>query len=145
MAGDFRAVARDADVVITCTPSAEYLIAAGDIAPGTFVAGVGVDNPHKRELAPDLLSRALLVADVLDQSATIGDFHHAIDAGALTREHVYAELGEIVAGLKPGRRHDDDIVVFDSTGMALQDVAAAAVVYERAVAQGAGQRLLIGG
>ena len=144
VAPDFRAAAREADVVVTCTPSSEYLLGAADIAPGTFVAGVGVDNPHKRELAPDLLARALVVADVIDQSATIGDLHHAIEAGVVTRDHVYAELGEIVAGRKPGRRGADDVVVFDSTGMALQDVAAAAVVYERAVAQGVGHRLPIG-
>jgi ornithine cyclodeaminase/alanine dehydrogenase-like protein (mu-crystallin family) len=81
------------------------------------------------------------VVDILEQAATIGDLHHALDAGVMTRAQVYAELGAIVAGVLPGRRHGEEVIVFDSTGTALQDVAAAAVVYERAVAAGAGRRV----
>jgi ornithine cyclodeaminase/alanine dehydrogenase-like protein (mu-crystallin family) len=64
----------------------------------------------------------------------IGDLHHAIDGGAITREDVYAELSEIVAGVKPGRANDRETILFDSSGVALGDVAAAALVYERALA-----------
>ena len=79
-----------------------------------------------------------VVTDLTEQCATIGDLHHAIAAGAMRREDVYAELSEVVAGHKPGRKSDDEIIIFDSTGMALQDVAAAAMVYQRAVATGRG-------
>jgi ornithine cyclodeaminase/alanine dehydrogenase-like protein (mu-crystallin family) len=70
-----------------------------------------------------------VVVDVLEQCAVMGDLHHALVAGVMGRDQVYAELGEVVAGKKPGRVNRDDVIVFDSTGMALQDVAAAVVVY----------------
>jgi ornithine cyclodeaminase/alanine dehydrogenase-like protein (mu-crystallin family) len=73
------------------------------------------------------------VVDILDQAAVSGDLHHAIAAGVMTRDAVRAELGEVVAGKKRGRLRDDEIVIFDSTGTALQDVAAAAAVYEKAI------------
>jgi len=79
------------------------------------------------------------VADVLDQSAAIGDLHQAIATGAMRREDAYGELGDIVTGRKPARQSAGEIFVFDSTGMALQDVAAAAVVYERAREQRVGR------
>lgn len=125
---------RQSDVVITCTPSQRWYIDRNDVRPGTFVAGVGADNEHKQELDPKLFVGNKVVADVIEQCATIGDLHHAIEAGVVTRKDVYAELGEIVAGLKPGRTSADEITIFDSTGTALQDVAAAAIVYERALA-----------
>jgi ornithine cyclodeaminase/alanine dehydrogenase-like protein (mu-crystallin family) len=119
-------------VCVTCTPSTQVLFAAAAIAPGTFVAGVGADSPHKHELDPRLLADNTVVVDLLDSCAAIGDLHHALEAGVMKREDVHAELGDIVAGRAPGRRHDDEIIVFDSTGIALQDVAAAVVVLERA-------------
>jgi len=73
----------------------------------------------------------------------MGDLHHAIAAGARRREDVRADLGEVIAGRKPGRRSADEVVVFDSTGMALQDVAAAVVVYQRAVVAGRGTPLAL--
>jgi ornithine cyclodeaminase/alanine dehydrogenase-like protein (mu-crystallin family) len=78
------------------------------------------------------------VTDLTAQAAAIGDLHHAIAAGLMTREDVHAELGEVVAGLKPGRTRADEIFVFDSTGTGLQDVAAAIAAYRGAAGQ-AGQ------
>ena len=130
-----------ADVVVTCTPSRAAFLR--DVAPGTFVAAVGADSEEKSEIAPSLLASSKVVTDVTEQCAAIGDLHHAIAAGAMTRGGVYAELGEIVAGRKPGRERDDEVIVFDSTGMALQDVAAASIVYDRAVARGAGVRVAL--
>jgi ornithine cyclodeaminase/alanine dehydrogenase-like protein (mu-crystallin family) len=105
---------------------------------------VGADSEEKRELDPALLARATVVVDVLEQCAAIGDLHHALDAGALARSDVHAELGEIVCGRKPGRTREEEITVFDSTGTALQDVAAAALVYERALERGGGLRVELG-
>ncbi len=136
---DFAAAARGADVCITCTPSSEYILGPDDVRPGTFVAGVGADDPHKKELEPALLAASTVVVDVLEQCATIGDLHHALEVGVMTRAQVHAELGAVVAGVKPGRTNEEEIAVFDSTGMALQDTAAAVVVYERALEVGAGQ------
>jgi ornithine cyclodeaminase/alanine dehydrogenase-like protein (mu-crystallin family) len=125
-----------ADIVVTCTPSRKAFLE--NVQPGTFVAAVGSDSEEKSEIAPSLMASSKVVTDVTDQCRTIGDLHHAIDAGAMRVEDVYAELSEIVAGKKPGRETDDEIIIFDSTGMALQDVAAAAIVYERAIAAGRG-------
>jgi len=130
---------RRSDLVVTCTPSTEFLVDAEMVRPGTFVAGVGVDSAHKKELAPALLKGSVVVADILDQCVAIGDLHHAITAGLMVRADVDGELGEIVAGRKAGRRSEAEIIVFDSTGMALQDAAAAVLVLERARAAGRGQ------
>jgi len=140
---DLVAACRASDVCVTCTPSRRPLLDAGDVSPGVLVAGVGADNEEKHELAPGLLARAAVVTDVLAQCERVGDLHHAIAAGVLRREDVRAELGEVIAGRRPGRTSADEVVVFDSTGMALQDVAAAVVVYERAVAAGRGAPLLL--
>jgi ornithine cyclodeaminase/alanine dehydrogenase-like protein (mu-crystallin family) len=132
---------RTSDVCITCTPSQRWIVDYRDVHPGTFVAGVGADNEYKQELHPQLMVGNKVVVDILEQCATIGDLHHAIEAGVVTREDVHAELGTIVAGVKSGRTSDDEITVFDSTGTALQDLTAAALVYEKAVAGGVGQRV----
>lgn len=120
------------DIVITCTTSRRFLISREMVKPGTFIAAVGADNPEKQEIDPQLLASSTVVADLLDQCAQIGDLHHAFDARLMTRDDVHAELGQIVAGIKPARTNNDEIIVFDSTGTALQDVAAAAAVYRRA-------------
>ena len=138
---DWRAAMREAEIVVTCTPSRQPIVGKDDVMPGGFVAGVGADNPQKQEIAPSLLAKGRLVVDSLDQAASIGDLHHAIEGGALRREDVHAELWEVVAGRKPGRVSADEITIFDSTGVAIEDVAAAALVYERAVRAGRGQRL----
>lgn len=134
-----------ADVLITCTPSRRPFVSFQHLAPGTFVAAVGADNPEKSEIEPETMRACAVVADVLEQCATIGDLRTAIAAGAMTRDDVRAELGAIVAGLAPGRRSDEEIVIFDSTGAGFQDAAAAAIVYERALAQGRGARVQLGG
>jgi alanine dehydrogenase len=84
------------------------------------------------------------VVDVLEQCAAIGELHHAIEEGLMTRDGVHAELGEIVAGKRPGRESEEEVIVFDSTGTALQDAAAAAVVYEKAIRSGRGTALALG-
>jgi ornithine cyclodeaminase/alanine dehydrogenase-like protein (mu-crystallin family) len=132
---------RESDICVTCTSSREPLLGPDDVKPGTFLAAVGADNPHKQELHPLLMAKGKIVCDSADQCAAIGDLHHALDAKTVTRSDVYAELSEIVAGKKPGRETDNEITIFDSTGTALQDVAAAARVYEKARNNGCGTRI----
>ena len=139
--GDLAAATRRSEICLTCTPSAVPLVTREMIQLGAFVAGVGADSESKSELAPDLLAGATVVADVLDQAATIGDLHHAISAGLMTRDQVHAELGQVVTGVRPGRTSDDEIMVFDSTGMGIQDAAAAAAVWEAASASGRGSTM----
>ena len=121
-------------IVVTCTTSKKAFIMKEDIRPGTFIAAVGADSEDKQELDPQLLVTNKIVADVSSQTASIGEFHHAIASGLVNISDLHAELGQIVAGMKAGRESDDEIIIFDSTGTALQDVAAASIVYEKAVA-----------
>ena len=139
-----RDAALGSDIVVTCTPSRVPLLAADDVPAGCFVAAVGADSEEKQELAPGLMARATCVVDVLEQCARIGDLHHALAAGAMQRGDVHAELAEVVSGRRPGRRSADEVTVFDSTGTALEDVAAAALVYERARAAGRGREIAFG-
>jgi len=141
LSSDLSAAVRQSDICVTCTTSREALLSFEDVTPGTFIAAAGADNPEKQELQPELIAKSKVVADVLEQCAVMGDLHHALKADAITLADVHAELGEVVAGKKPGRESDDEIIVFDSTGMALQDVAAASVVYEKARHLGVGFRL----
>ena len=129
------------DICVTCTPSRKFFLRRERVAPGTFIAAVGADSPDKQELDPALLGGNKLVVDILEQCATIGELHHALDGGIVTRENVHAELCEVVAGTKAGRESAEEVIIFDSTGMALQDVVAAAVVYEKAVTLNQGQRM----
>jgi alanine dehydrogenase len=138
---DLLAAVRQSDICVTCTTSRQALLSSDDVSPGTFIAAVGADNPQKQELHPNLMAASKIVCDILEQCAVMGDLHHALDAGVVTRADVYAELGEVVAGKKPGRETQEEITIFDSTGMALQDVAAAAVLYEKAQRDGSGVRL----
>jgi alanine dehydrogenase len=133
--------ARQSDICVMCTTSRKAILGASDVPPGAFVAAVGADNPEKQELDPSLFRDSKVVVDLLTQCRVMGDLHHALKAGTITEQRVHAELGEIVAGRKPARESAGEIIIFDSTGIALQDVAAAAVVYEKAIEQGRGTEL----
>ena len=129
------------DICITCTPSTRFFLKQHYVQPGTFIAAVGADSETKQELEPVLLARNKTVVDIVDQCASIGELHHAITANLMTTQQVHAELGEVVAGTTPGRISSDEIIIFDSTGMALQDVITASTVYKKAVDKGIGRTL----
>lgn len=122
---------RGCEIVVTATTATRPFLERSHLAPGTLVAAVGADNPGKSEILPDVMSAAAVVTDQTAQCATMGDLHHAVAAGAMRASDVRAELGMVVAGLAPGRRDDGEVVVFDSTGLAIQDVAAATAVHDR--------------
>jgi alanine dehydrogenase len=132
-AEDLAEAARSSDIIVTCTTANRYFITPEFIRAGTFIAAVGADNEHKQEIDPRLLVQAKVVTDLTDQAARIGDLHHAIDAGVMSAADVHAELGEVIAGRKPGRERADEIIVYDSTGTGLQDVAAAVATYAKAL------------
>jgi ornithine cyclodeaminase/alanine dehydrogenase len=120
------------DVLVTCTPSRVPFIHRKDVPAGLFVAAVGSDSPAKQELDADLIAASKIVADLKTQAVAVGETHHAVEAGFLNPDKIHAELGDVVAGKRPGRIAPHEIIIFDSTGTAIQDVAAAAAVYERA-------------
>jgi ornithine cyclodeaminase/alanine dehydrogenase-like protein (mu-crystallin family) len=132
------------DIVVTCTTAQRAFLAPEHISPGTFIAAVGADNEAKQEIDPRLLAMSAVVVDSREQCATIGDLHHALKAGTMSMADVRAELGDVIVDPSRMQRAPDEIVIFDSTGVAIQDVAAAAVVYERAVAQQVGLHVSLG-
>jgi ornithine cyclodeaminase len=130
------------DIVVCSTPSREPYLRAEWLAPGMHVTAMGSDNPGKQELFPEVLARVdKLVVDSVEQCVTKGELHHAVEAGTLEVDAVYAELSAIAAGLKPGRTSDAEITVADLTGLGAQDTAVASFVLKRALAEGIGARL----
>ena len=136
---DLAAAVGESDICVTCTPSKEYFLKREYVSRGTFIAAVGADSEDKQELDPALIGSNKVVVDLLEQCASIGELHHALNHGLLTKQEVHAELGEVITGKKAGRTSEEEIITFDSTGTALQDVAAAAIVYERAVSTNMGR------
>jgi len=128
-----------ADVIVTATPSFQPVIEDGWIAPGTHINAFGSDTRGKQELDVKLMARAKVVPDYLPQARELGECQHAFRAGLI--QQVHAELGEILTGSKPGRESDDEITVFDATGIALQDLAVAARAYTAAQERGMGTRV----
>jgi alanine dehydrogenase len=134
--GEGATVASDRDealgaaVVATVTPGGEILFPPGSLRPGQHASLMGADGPGKAEIAVEELLRARVVCDEWEQASHNGDIGRAVDAGSLRREDV-AELGRVLTGEEEGRRSDDEITVFDSTGLAVQDLAVAIAVYER--------------
>ncbi len=144
LASSVREAVEQADIVITVTASREPLVQPDWIARGALVIAVGSDGPDKQELEVELLARAdRIVADSLPQCLRLGEIHHAVERGAISRDKVTTELGQITAGLKPGRTSDDEIIVCDLTGVGVQDVAAASLVLERALQNGKGETLAL--
>lgn len=133
------------DICVTCTPSKQPILGRELVAPGVFVAAVGADNEDKRELDAALMASSKIVVDIMEQCASIGELHHALEEGVISRSDVHSELAEVISGRKAGRANREEVIIFDSTGTALQDVAAAAVVYEKALNQGVGISLNFAG
>jgi ornithine cyclodeaminase/alanine dehydrogenase-like protein (mu-crystallin family) len=138
VAGQLGTATRRSDVIVTCTSATTPFLGPDEVAAGAFIAAVGADSPTKSELMPDLLAASTVVVDSLAQCAAMGDLHHALAAQAMRPEDVHAELAEVVVQARPGRTSRTEIVVFDSTGLAIEDVASAAWLFERATAKGVG-------
>jgi len=126
------------DVLSTATPVESPIVSAADLGEHTHVNAMGADAPGKNELAADVVTSAKLVIDDYEQCTHSGEINVPWSDGILTDADLHAELGEVVAGTRSGRTPEDGATVFDSTGLAIQDVAAARVVYERADAEGEG-------
>jgi len=130
---------RGSDVVITATMSASPLVKVEWISGGTHITAMGSDEPGKQELDTRILARAdKVVVDSLKQCARLGEVHHAIEDGSMKESDVHAEIGEVLLGKRPGRESDKEVTVCDLTGIAIQDVAIAQFVYEKAKRAGKG-------
>ncbi|MDT4808035.1 Alanine dehydrogenase [compost metagenome] len=128
-----------ADIAITTTPSREPLIQRQHLRPGLHITAMGSDAEHKNEIAADVLAAVdCYVADRLSQTRVLGELHHAIEAGALSAEADFAELGQVIAGQRPGRQRAEDVTLCDLTGTGAQDTAIAGLAYQRAQRMGKG-------
>jgi ornithine cyclodeaminase len=128
-----------ADIIVTTTPSDTPLVKAEWLSPGQHLTAMGSDAEHKNEVDPRLVIRAdVYVADRLSQTRKLGELHHAIRAGLVAADQEFPELGQVVAGLSPGRSTESDITYADLTGTGIQDTAIATLAYARARASGAG-------
>lgn len=130
-----KAAAEDVDVIVTTTPSRKPIVSGNWIAPGTHINCIGADAPGKEELEPSILTKAKIVVDDWDQASHSGEINVPLAKGIITKKDIWGEIGEIVAGLKPGRISSDEITVFTSTGLAIQDAVAAELAYKKALAK----------
>lgn len=120
------------DIVSTTTPVRSPIVKNKWIKPGTHINAIGADAPGKQELEVEILQRARIFVDDMEQAIHSGEVNVAISKGAITREFIAGEIGEVLAGIKAGRRGDKEITIFDSTGLAIQDVALAHTAYKKA-------------
>jgi ornithine cyclodeaminase len=128
-----------ADIIVTTTPATEPIIKAGFVSAGQHITAMGSDAEHKNEIAPAIIRLAdLYVADSAKQTRRLGELHHAIDAGLIPSDAEVTELGQVIAGLKHGRRSADQITLADLTGTGVQDTAIATLARDRARAASAG-------
>lgn len=135
----------NADIICTATNSAHPVFNDRDIRPGTHINAVGVYKPHMQEVPADTVKRARIVVDSRQASMEeAGDLLLPIKQGIITQEHIYAELGEVVAGTKPGRTSEEEITLFKSVGIAVQDAAAASAVLTKAENLNLGSRIELG-
>jgi len=124
-----REKALGADIIVTVTPGHQILFPSGSLRPGQHVSLMGADGPGKTEIAVEELVRTRVFCDDWEQARHNGDLAHAVEAGAITEEDV-TQLGDVLAGTASGRKNEDDITVFDSTGLAIQDLAVALVAMD---------------
>lgn len=136
---DVNAATNDVDVIITATNSTQALVASNSVCPGTHITAVGSDSKGKQELEVGLLHRAKVVVDKIGQSIEIGELQHAMGSGLDARSLIYSELGEICAGLKAGRENDEEITIFDSSGVSFQDLVVAGYLLRRAKSEHLGE------
>jgi len=124
------------DIVCTLTPSRSPIIKKEWIAPGTHINAIGADAPGKQELDPSILKAAVVIVDDIKQASGSGEINVPIQKGIYSVGEVYGTLAEVVAGKKKGRAHNNDVTVFDSTGIAVEDIAVAKLLFEKAQQRG---------
>jgi len=131
----------DCDILVTTTPVKSPVVKAGWIREGTHINAIGADAAGKEELDPMILKNANVIVDAILQASHSGEVNVPISNGIFSVNEIYAELGQVVSGIKQGRENDSDITVFDSTGLAIQDVVTADLAYQRALERKVGLEL----
>ncbi len=129
------------DIIITCTPTHTPYLRKEYVKSGTTIGAIGADSPDKQELDAKLFQGNKIVVDILKQCAKAGELHHGLEENLVTEDDVYSELGNIITGQKPGRENDDEIIIYDATGTAIQDTASVAACYLKAIEKGLGTKI----
>jgi alanine dehydrogenase len=142
-AASIRKAVEGADIVVTATPSRKPLVTDDMVSAGTHINCIGADAVGKEELDPNILKRAKIVVDDWEQASHSGEINVPLSRGIITKDNIWAEIGEIVAGLKPGRQSEEEITVFVSTGLAVQDAVTAKIAYSKALATNVGRLIKI--
>jgi ornithine cyclodeaminase/alanine dehydrogenase len=138
LAGSKRQAVEQADVLVTTTRGKGSLVESAWVQPGTHIVAIGTDTHGKQEFEPSIFRRAKVVNDSMAQCMEKGETWHALHEKVITRDEIHAEIGEILLGTKPGRVSEDEITLFDSTGMAIQDNTTALRIFRNATAGGVG-------
>jgi len=136
--GNAKDAVTDADLIVTATPSRKPIVSDRWVSEGTHINCIGADAPGKEELDPSILKRAKIYVDDWEQGLHSGEINVPFAKGIITKDAVVGELGEVIAGLKPGRSSADEITIFTSTGLAIQDAVTAKLVYDKALANNLG-------
>ena len=131
------------DILVTATPAREPVVKKEWILPGTHINGIGADAAGKEELEPEILKKAKIVIDCWEQASHSGEINVPLAKGIISQKDIYASLGEIVSGKKRGRENDKEVTIFDSTGLAIQDLYTANLVYELAKRKKIGREIKI--
>lgn len=129
--------ATEADIVVTTTPSRTPIVKKQHIRPGTHINAIGADAKGKQELEADLLTGAKIIVDDIEQASHSGEINVPLSEGVIKVEDIHGTLGEVVANIKKGRENDGEITIFDSTGLAIEDIICAKLVCEKAKERGA--------
>lgn len=132
---------KDADIIVTTTPSRSPLVKSEWVKDGVHINAIGADAKGKQELEPKLLKRSKIVIDDLRQAVSSGEVNVPLSKGFLSKNDIYSTLGDIIIGKRPGRTSDKEITIFDSTGLAIQDVSIASFIYKKALSKGIGKRI----
>lgn len=132
VADSAQAAVEQADILITTTRGTGSLVQAGWVRPGTHIIAIGTDQRGKQEFEPEVFRNAKVVNDSIAQCTAKGETWHPLDKKIIAQADIHAEMGEILLGRKPGRENDEEITIFDSTGMAIQDNTTAARIYRNA-------------
>lgn len=132
---------KGADIVVTTTNAREALVRSADVRPGTHCSAMGADGIGKQEIDIDLVGRARVFADAPEQAVVIGELQHAFTRGIVTTETI-TPIGDVLTGCRPGRTRSEEITLFDSSGLAIQDLFAAQAVLDLAIESGLAQELL---
>jgi alanine dehydrogenase len=131
-------VAKEADILVTLTPSKSPIVYASWLKEGVHINAMGADAPGKQELDPEILKAGKIIVDDVEQTLHSGEINVPLSEGILKKEDIYAELGEIVVGSKKGRVNESEITIFDSTGLAILDVAVGHLIYQKALTKNRG-------